>query len=237
MRIALVDDDARFLAQAVRLIGGLIESRGVSAELTTFASAERLLAARRDGTVFDIYFLDMIMPGMDGLTLGRRIRRDQSEVPIVFLTTSRDFALEAIGLDVADYVVKPFTGEAFARALDRALKRLSAVASPSLMLKAPTGYVTLALNDLVCARSDGHHLSIRTTAGKTLSPRLSMPELWDRLKDDVRFVRVGRQLLVNLAQVKGYAEGTLVLSDGETHSVPRRATADLKAAFARFYGV
>lgn len=238
MKIALVDDDAKFLAQTARLLEITLEQRGVRAEVSQFASAENLLARMSDDTLFDMYLIDVLMPGMDGIELGRRIRRGQPDAPLLFFTTSRDFAVEAIGIEAVSYVVKPFSHDAFAEALDRAFRRM-ATAKPSILkLKAQSGYANVPLRDFISAETNGHYMSVCLSGGISLTSRLSLQEMWERLQGDgdARFVRVGRQLIVNLAQVKNYSDGTLTLSNGQKFIVPRRSLPEVRSAFAHFYG-
>jgi len=239
MRIALVDDDVKFLAQTARLLEIILEQRGMRAEVAQFTSAEMLLARRSSDGPFDMYLLDVVMPGMDGIELGRKIRRDQPDVPLLFFTTSRDFAVEAIGIEAVSYVVKPFSHDAFAEALDRAFKRLATAKPSTLTLKAQTGYVNVPLRDFVCAETNGHYMTVCLSNGISLTTRLSLQEMLEKLQGDgdVRFVRVGRQLIVNLAQVKNYSDGKLTLSNGRKFIVPRRSLSEVRSAFERFYGV
>lgn len=236
MKIALVDDDVKFLAQTARLLEIVLEHRGMRAEISAFSSPEKLLAARTAGAAFDLYLLDVVMPGTDGIALGRIIRREQPDAPIVFFTTSRDFAVEAIGIEAVGYVLKPFAHDAFAEAIARAFKRLATAPSPTLMLKGQNGYVNVPLRDFAYAETNGHYTTVYAADGRSVTTRLSLQELWEKLEGDVRFVRVGRPLVVNLAQVKSYSGGTLLLASGRKFPVPRRSLAEVKGAFARYYG-
>jgi len=234
MRIALVDDDADFLAQTARLLALDLERRGIQAEVAAFASAEKMLTAK-PSAVFDMYLLDVMMPGMDGIELARRIRRVQFDAPIVFFTTSKDFALESYSVRASGYVVKPFTHEAFAAALDVAFRWLGAARPEVVPLKTSAGFVNLELKDFVYAETDGHFVIVHTLDRRIVTVRLSVQVLWEQLGSDARFVRVGRQLLVNLARTKNFADGKITLATGETFAVPRRAISEVKDAFLRFY--
>jgi len=235
VRIALVDDDAKFRSQTVRLLEIVLEERHAVADVVAFESAESLLT-KRDAKMFDVYLLDVIMPGMDGISLARRIRADKPDAPIVFFTTSRDFAVEAFGVHAADYLIKPFARETFAETINRVLRQLTMIKPPTLLLKVSDGIVKLSPRDLVFVKADGRHQVVHVLGGQSYTTRLTLQELEEKLRDDERFVRVGRQLLVNLAQVKKYADGTLLLSNGVKCAIPRRSLVEVKSAFARFYG-
>jgi len=236
MRIALVDDDVKFLAQTARLLEIMLEHRGMRAEIMQFASVEKLLARLSVGEPFDMYLLDVVMPGIDGIGLGRRIRRNQPDVPIIFLTTSKDFALESYSVHAVDYIVKPFGHEAFARAIEFALKNLATVRPVLLGLRVQEGIVNIRVQNIVYAEADGHNKVVHVTGERPLTTRLTLQELWEKLGEDERFVQIGRQLIVNLAHVRKYANGTLVLSDGKRLSVPRRLISQVKESFSKFYG-
>jgi DNA-binding LytR/AlgR family response regulator len=62
----------------------------------------------RDSTMYNIIFLETILEGMNGIDSARRIRHIDREVPIIYLTTSRDYAVESYEVHAADYILKPF---------------------------------------------------------------------------------------------------------------------------------
>lgn len=237
MKIAVVDGDAKCRVQAVRLLELMFEQSGGGAEVASFATSESLLSARKENGPFDMYLLEVVMSDIDGIELGKRIRLDQPEAPLLYFTTSRDFAVEAIGLEAVGYVLKPFTHDEFALVLKRALKRLAAVSLPELKLRTMGGLTSLRMRDFVCAEVSGHHVTIHVANRHTFILRLSAQELWSKLEGDARFFRVSRQLMVNLEHVKSLANGSGVLSNGRTFSVPRRAVVALRDAFMHFHGV
>jgi len=242
MRIALVDDDENFRSQTAQTLKLLLDERGMVADVSSFTSAEELLAASSGGsekpeTVFDLYLLDLILPKMDGMALARRIREKQPEAPIVFFTTSPEFALESYSVGAADYVVKPFERELFNRALDRAFRQLAEVRPADWVVRTSEGAVRLRLADVVFAEAAGHYQVVHFAGGGTQVLSLSLQGLWEKLAGDVRFVRVGRQCVVNLAYVVALGEGELKLADGQTRPVPRRQMAEVRAAFMRYFRV
>lgn len=100
--VAVCDDD-----QAIAdLVGQLLIEGGF--EPHTFYAPADLLAALKS-SAFDLVILDIMMPGMDGFSCCREIRRSSS-VPIIFLTAKDEEVDKVVGLELGgdDYVVKPF---------------------------------------------------------------------------------------------------------------------------------
>ena len=129
-RIFVVDDDPGIL----RLISANLNAREF--EASTFNSAALALAGLSDA-VPDLVLLDILMPGIDGMELLRRIR-DMSGVPIMMISSKEEMEakLEALALGADDYLTKPFNvDEMLARV--RAVLRRSNGSSPQ---EAPKRY-------------------------------------------------------------------------------------------------
>ena len=127
---ALLVDDDRDLA---RLLGEYFEPHDVS--LVHVEDGQSGLDRLGRGELFDVVLLDVMLPGMDGFEVCRRIRAEH-EVPIVMLTARGDDADRIVGLELGadDYVPKPFNPRellARVRAVLRRAKPSSALASPA----------------------------------------------------------------------------------------------------------
>jgi DNA-binding response OmpR family regulator len=103
VRLLIVEDDdsvARFLAQATREAGYDVE-----------AVSDGIEGLRRGATgAFDLLLLDVMLPGLDGLEVCRRLRATQMRVPILIITARDTLEDKLAGLDggADDYLVKPF---------------------------------------------------------------------------------------------------------------------------------
>jgi DNA-binding response OmpR family regulator len=103
IRVLIIDDDARLH----ELLASYLELNGLS--VTVAADGRRGLVALEGGT-FDAVLLDLMMPGMDGIEVCKRIRA-KSNIPIVMLTAKGDETDRVVGLELGadDYVAKPFS--------------------------------------------------------------------------------------------------------------------------------
>jgi DNA-binding response OmpR family regulator len=117
MHVVLVDDERRM----VELIGTYLEAQG--ATVTACFDGPSGLAAARDDDV-DVVVLDLMLPGLDGVDLCRRLRRESNDVPILMLTARGAVSERVTGLEAGadDYLVKPFALEELHARL-RAIRR------------------------------------------------------------------------------------------------------------------
>src|SRR4051812_5105127 len=116
-RVLLIDDDARL----PELLASYLGQNGVS--LTAAPDGLRGLQALEQGA-FDAVLLDVMMPGMDGLEVCRRIRA-KSNVPVIMLTARGDETDRVVGLELGadDYVAKPFSPRELLARLKAVLRR------------------------------------------------------------------------------------------------------------------
>jgi DNA-binding response OmpR family regulator len=117
LRVLLIDDDAR-LAELLR---AYLEPQGVA--LVHAGGGQAGLAALAQGG-FDAILLDVMMPGMDGLEVLRRLR-ERHAVPVIMLTARGDEADRVVGLELGadDYVGKPFSPRELLARLRAVLRR------------------------------------------------------------------------------------------------------------------
>ena len=110
MKIICVDDEADVLQQNVRLCSMLPQAE----EVGGFTSPERVLEWMKEHQV-DLAFLDIEMPEMNGLTLAAKIREENPNTGIVFLTKSSRYAVDAFAIHADGYLLKPATQEQLCR--------------------------------------------------------------------------------------------------------------------------
>lgn len=121
MNIILVDDERLALAK----LENMLKAIGGCDVIGTFRSAEQALE-QIGGLQPDVVFLDIHMPGMNGLQAIEKLREVVPDTEIVLITAHGEYALKAFGLDVLDYVVKPVGSERLAHTVQRLRKRITA---------------------------------------------------------------------------------------------------------------
>jgi two-component system LytT family response regulator len=205
--------------------------RGVRQQLASFEDFGIVGEARDGRELFaamssldpDLLFLDIQMPGIDGLTAARRI---EGRPLIVFLTAYDQFAVEAFDVDAVDYLVKPVSDARFAAAIRRVTGRLTAVAEdPRLHALTAKGTTILRVREIDWLESADYY--VRAWVGdRSYLVRESLSRLERRL---IRhgFQRAHRTALVSVAAVRALraqpsGELVAVLDSGAKVPISRR---------------
>lgn len=103
--IAICDDLPEERAVLKRLLSAFAAQRQLSFSIAEFSNGEALVADA--GVDFDLVFLDIFMGGMNGMETAKNLRAAGVRTPIVFLTTSPDFAMESYEVVALSYLLKP----------------------------------------------------------------------------------------------------------------------------------
>ena len=121
-KIAVVEDNDAMRAQLCGFIAQYAQESGRQLDVTAFSDGAQLVEPYRPG--FDIIFLDIEMPTLGGMPTAERIRRQDPDVVLVFVTNMAQYAIRGYEVDALDFVLKPVSYYQFSTKLERALQRI-----------------------------------------------------------------------------------------------------------------
>ena len=104
MRIAVCDDEEKFRDQAKSMIDKISGSLDIVVD--TYSNGYKLLEVF-DRNPYDVLFLDIEMPAMDGITLAKKLRENSDKIYIIFLTGHVEYAVEGYEVNALRYLTKP----------------------------------------------------------------------------------------------------------------------------------
>lgn len=193
-----------------------------------FSDGVSLLEAARRQPGFELVFLDIYLPGENGVEIARHLRALSPGTAIVFLTASREHAIDAFALDALHYLVKPVTTQGVAEVLGRLAQRRGR-SRPTVTFTVGHDSVTVSQDEITCIESAGHVKEVRLVDGRCLRVWLLMDELAQQL--DSRFLRLGRGIIVNMDCIETLRPDMCILRDGTPLPVPRRERTAIRAAY------
>lgn len=233
MRIAVCDDmpeELEKIRSAAVLYGN---KRGVRFAINLYGSAVSFLEAAEGGTDFDAVLLDVCMPEMSGIEAARKIRSLNKKTELIFLTTSRDYAVEAFSLSAAHYLIKPFSQEQFNEAMDRIFG--GDKNKNHITVRCEDEIRTVDLDDVEFFEVKGHDLYIYMSGGRQFCFRQTMSSIREQIGENPSFACCGASYIVNLGHIKNMTASLLTMQCGARIPVPRRAYAQLEKRYLDYY--
>lgn len=224
MRIAICDDDIR----EQRLLLRIIQDWDPAYDAECFSDGVSLLRAAESTPPFDIAFLDIYMPGENGIDIAGTLREISPKTGIVFVTTSQDHAVNAFSLDALHYLVKPVkagdVAEAFRRFDELHPRRRKCISFPGRC-----GGQTVFLDQICSLTSASHAVEISLTDGRRIKVWTSLNELTQKLGKN--FLKINRGIVVNMDCVERMGTDRCVLLDGTELFLAVRERSAICAAY------
>ena len=227
MRIAICDDEQQFLRDFRCITDRLYRSLDMLTDC--FSSGSALLKQFRL-RAYDLVFLDIEMPEMDGITLAEELRELSEEVSIVFLTGHVEYAIKGYEVNALRYLTKPADEQKIRAVIDHVLQKMEN--EKQLWIKTDEGDMRLRLKEILFIESQNQNVVINT-ASDSYSVRGNMSDYEERLTPE-GFFRIHRGYLVALSKVQRISGKELVMEDGTVLPVSRSKEAKLREALFSF---
>lgn len=199
MYIAICDDQVSQIEILTKLLNRYQQERKTTLRFKIFQSAYELLEAAQKER-FTLYLLDVMMPGIDGLAAAREIRNTDNDSPIVFLTSSPNFAYESYSVHAFDYLLKPITEDTLFGVLDKLVVEKEK-AHECLTLKCGTSLVRVPFSQLVYVEINGKHLYFSLTDNTEHKVFGTLKDYANTLLSRPEFMQIHRSYIVNMYQV------------------------------------
>lgn len=208
MNIAIVDDEKVIREQ----IKNMIENKFPGYQTDTFSTGKELLAIEKD---YDVIFLDIQMDGINGMDTARKLREQQKESLLIFITGMKEYVFEAFEVNAFHYLLKPVEEKKFEEVLKRAIREIEKQRKKGekhLFIKTRVKSITLNQSSILYIENRAKKVEIHTTE-EVVEMYASMRDLEKQLSDS--FYRCHRGYLVNMAYITEYSNDNITLSNGE----------------------
>lgn len=235
--IAICDDDERVL-ENLRTFFNLYHTQKPEIDFTvkSFVNPDDLLK-KVEEKEYDpnLLFLDICMPGMEGIQVAEELLKLGSLCKVVFITNSKEYAVDAFRVGAIHYLMKPVAEKELFSVLEHSFLTLEKEKERFLILK--TGGVSkrVALTQIVCCEAQGNYQCLYLKDGSRLMVRMTLSKLFEMVSMYSGFVKVGSAYFVNLRYADSLNAQEIRLDNDMSIRLPRGAYPALKEQFLRFY--
>lgn len=223
VRIAICDDEERYRIELKTILNKLLINADLN--IDTFDDGN-ILADAFAASPYDLVFLDIEMPAVDGITLAKKIRSRSENVFIVFLTSHIEYALEGYEVNALRYLTKPVDIEKLKEVIRYVQEKQGS--SRQIIIKEDGEEILIDINDVIYMESMNQNVRIVTAKGEHVI-RYNIGDFEEQLKND-GFFRIHRGYLISLSKVKKLSGNDVILDGGETLPVSRSNVKPLKEA-------
>ena len=227
--ILVCDDLPEERANLIRKLRAYEQTHDAELEIETVSDGAELIAKWQPDR-WEIIFLDIYMPHLNGIEAARQLRKVDTRCEIVFVTTSRDHGMEGYALKAMDYLTKPYSQQDVDGAMDWYIRKQSEKRR-ELTVRTADGNEDLPLKDVCYIESRGHTCDIHLN-GRVVRVRRSIDELSAELSD--AFFRCHKSFLVNLAHASGIDGNRFRMDNGDSVSISATKLSESKSTLLQW---
>lgn len=230
MQIAICDDDPMIIKELQKDLEQYFRKHHLSCPpISQFTSGEALLNNKEEK---DIVFLDVEMPGLNGIYVGNTLRERYPNILIFIVTSFMEYLDDAMRFHVFRYLSKPIDRQRLFRNLDDALAQYHA-SSKKIAFETKDGFRTLMPSSIVMIEAISKK-SVLYTTSKTYHTVHPM-QYWLETLPQAQFFRTHRSFIVNMEHVSDFDHSLVYMDVPETNAyLTQRKYHDFKEAYLLF---
>lgn len=236
LKIAVCDDQPSDLKLTAALLQEYLKSKALKAEVQEFSHPDELLSVC-EKEPFRLYILDIVMPMVDGISVGCTLRRFDREAQILYTTSEPGFALDAFSANPVDYLLKPIDRAKFFDALDFALSKCRRTEEETVTVKVKDGYRTMDVFHILCCEYSRHTAFYTLLSGEivtTVSLSGNFAAQLEPLVKTGSFVQCHAAFAVNVALIEKLTRSEIFLRGGKTIPVSKSQYAAVRDAYLAY---
>lgn len=234
IKIAFCDDDMEVLHRMNELLDRYRVERNEDITYAAFQSPFELLTEIEKGIRPDILFLDVVMPGQNGMDVAKEIRQYDTNMKIIFLTSSPEFAVESYSVGAYFYQLKPIWEESFFRLMDAVLAECEKKKKNSLILRSKDGITRIDLQQLEYCEVLGRKLLFHLENGAVLESAGSLDDLAGQLMQYSNFFRPHRSFLVNMEYIQNISSRSIKMVNDAEIPIPHGKCSEIKNTYMEY---
>lgn len=230
-KIAVCDDSCDFKEILVEFINNILEKNNINCNVSTFCSGYDIIEACGEEE-YDIIFLDMEMPGLNGIETGLRIREISNDAIIFYITSHKEFAYESYQVRAKNYLLKPLDINLLENAILEGFEEINEKKKKVefLDVKDTMGAKhRIPIDDIthIIRKKEDRKLHILTKDNKDIILVQTLENIEKELSDLDYIVKSSKSCLINIRNVRTIVKNTIYFINDEVEYASRRCLPSL----------
>jgi DNA-binding LytR/AlgR family response regulator len=216
--IAICDDDPKQLDLVALYTAEFMQSNQHEFKVYKFVHPDNLLNTCENQR-YHLYVLDIVMPLVNGIEVGRLIRERDHEAQIIYITTEPSFALQSFVANPVNYLLKPIDKQQFFDTLTLAVSKLDVRQESTFVVKTQEGMRVLRLSEVIFCEYTRHTVFYTLVGSKTITTRTikgTFAQYILPLLEDGRFIKPHASYVLNMDYVESFTRNRFILRSGYT---------------------
>ena len=234
MRIVIVDDDMDFSKKVERSIHNFFEEINEAVFVRRYSEGSVLLNELAANGNYDIYLLDVKLPGINGLDLAQRIKNNETDADIIFISAYARYAVPSYKIRAYYYILKEEYKVEIPVVLKRIWQERLNEAEDYYVIQNTAYGKRIRLDDIMYLMREKKYVVFYCIDGSKYKERGSLGEVYCKLSHD-RFVYINRGYIINLKHVSSWDGDVVRLRNNDTLIASRRMSMAFKDALARYW--
>ena len=231
LKIAICDDTTEERELVEQYAKRYFEARNQPAEFETFGSMQAVLDI---GNSYDLYLLDVLMPGKSGIQGAADLLKLYSDPVIVFITSSLESAVDSYRVCASGFLLKPVRWEDFEETMDRVCRQKLSLPDACLSVVVNRVMVNLPLNRISHFENRLHKVYATLTDGSVIPLSQKLSAILESFSEQKIFLRCHQSYIVNLTHVHALEDSTFQMEDGTSIPISRAFYKEAKNAYYHY---
>lgn len=229
--IAICDDENIFIENYIKIINKIKKDNKYNIELHTFNSGEDLIKYIIINDLrFDLVFLDIIMKEVNGIDTAKRIKKVDESTEIVFLTSSKEYALDGYEIKAFNYIIK--NSDKLEDKIFEAINHAYLNRDKYIVINNKSFVEKIDIKSIVYIESNKRKIIVYTVNGKYETYE-KLDNIYIKL-ESYGFVRTHRSYIINMDFIKKIEQKEIVTTTGDTVLISRANAEMVKERFMKY---
>jgi len=234
VQIAICDDEPEIIPQIEKTVNHFFRTHCIDCCIKSYLSSDNLQYDLLDGLYYDLFLLDIEMPGIDGMTLAKEIFDTAPAAKIIFITSHLEYAITAYEYSVFRYIPKTMIAEKLTIALEDFYKLYRLEQSEFYTIEIKNHVEQIPYRNILYILKSGKYAVFYLQDGRTQPVRKTLSQISTEINQEY-FYFADRGCIVNLANVIGIDEAGVLFQNQQHVTISKAAMSEFKSILLRFW--